>query len=168
MWLNVCFADEEDIRNSPSQFGNYMAGDIKYSKISITMVRLPNWIWYRWVIQPVRKLFMVSVSSGGYKQWDLSFFFQGLARESFWIDTSTDNGTLPFLNGQNALLKAYADDHWSEDNRNLYALWPRLSYEAVENNQKPSTRFMRNGSFLRLKSLEFGYTVPTNVLKKSL
>ena len=55
-----------------------------------------------------------------------------------------------------------------EDNRNLYALWPRLSYEAVENNQKPSTWFMRNGSFLRLKSLEFGYTVPTNVLKKSL
>ena len=25
---------------------------------------------------------------------------------------------------------------------------------------------MRNGSFLRWKSLEFGYTVPTNVLKK--
>ena len=70
------------------------------------------------------------------------------------------------LDDSYALLKAYADDHWSEDNRNLYALWPRLSYEAVENNQKPSTWFMRNGSFLRLKSLEFGYTVPTNVLKK--
>lgn len=41
-----------------------------------------------------------------------------------------------------------------------------FTYEAVENNQKPSTWFMRNGSFLRLKSLEFGYTVPTNVLKK--
>ena len=27
------FADEEDIRNSPSQFGNYMAGDIKYKDI---------------------------------------------------------------------------------------------------------------------------------------
>ena len=163
------FVDEEDIRNSPVQFGNYMAGDIKYKDINndgkITELDMVPMGY------PTSPEIVYGFGlSGGYKQWDLSFFFQGLARESFWIDTSSDKadkGVLPFLDGQNALLKAFADDHWSEDNRNLYALWPRLSYEAVENNQKPSTWFMRDGSFLRLKSLEVGYTVPANAVKKA-
>ena len=64
------------------------------------------------------------------------------------------------------LLKVYADNHWSEYNRNLYALWPRLSNESVANNNLRSTWFMRNGSFLRLKSLELGYTLPVNLTKK--
>lgn len=163
------FADEEDIRNSPVQFGNYMAGDIKYKDINgdgritdLDMVPMGH---------PTSPEIVYGFGlSGGYKQWDISFFFQGLARESFWIETSSDpkkKGTTPFLNGENALLKAYADDHWSEDNRNLYALWPRLSYQAVENNQKPSTWFMRDGSFLRLKSAEFGYTVPAAAVRKA-
>ena len=99
------FADEEDIRNSPSQFGNYMAGDIKYKDINndgkITELDMVPMGY------PTSPEIVYGFGlSGGYKQWDLSFFFQGLARESFWIDTSTDNGTLPFLNGQNALLKS--------------------------------------------------------------
>ena len=67
---------------------------------------------------------------------------------------------------QRALLKAYADDHWSEDNRNIYALWPRLSEKTVENNMQTSTWFMRDGSFLRLKSAEIGYTVPKKKTQK--
>lgn len=156
------FTDEEEIRNSPTQFGNYMAGDIKYKDINgdgkITELDMVPMGY------PTSPEIVYGFGlSGGYKQWDLSFFFQGLARESFWIDTSA---TTPFVDGQNALLKAYADSHWSEENRNLYALWPRLSYQKVENNLKPSTWFMRNGSFLRLKSLELGYTVPVNLVKK--
>jgi len=59
-------------------------------------------------------------------------------------------------------LKAYADDHWSEENQNLYALWPRLSTSAAgnNNNSQRSTWFMRDGAFLRLKSVELGYTIP--------
>lgn len=156
------FTDEEEIRNSPTQFGNYMAGDIKYKDINgdgkITELDMVPMGY------PTSPEIVYGFGlSGGYKQWDLSFFFQGLARESFWIDASA---TTPFVDGQNALLKAYADSHWSEENRNLYALWPRLSYQKVENNLKPSTWFMRNGSFLRLKSLELGYTVPVNLVKK--
>ena len=33
--------------------------------------------------------------SYGYKNWDISVFFQGLARESFWIDY---NNVSPFFN----------------------------------------------------------------------
>jgi hypothetical protein len=65
------------------------------------------------------------------------------------------------------LLKAYADDHWSEENRNVYALWPRLSPTVVANNLEGSTWFLRDGSFLRLKSVEIGYTVPSAITSRA-
>ena len=68
--------------------------------------------------------------------------------------------------GHNALAKFIADSHWSEDNRDAYAVWPRLSPTSIENNSKTSTWFMRDGSFLRLKQLEIGYTIPEKVTNK--
>ena len=100
--------------------------------------------------------------SAGYKGFDASLFFQGLANESFWIDPSA---TAPFQN-QTQLLKAYADSHWSEANQNIYALWPRLTSTLNANNNQASTWFMRDGSFLRLKQVEIGYTIPGNWQKK--
>lgn len=67
------------------------------------------------------------------------------------IDASA---TSPFVNGQNALLKAYAEDHWSETNPDPHALWPRLSDVAESNNCQQSSWFLRDGSFLRLKQAE--------------
>ncbi len=157
------FADEEEVRNSPTQFGgDYRAGDIKYKDLNndgkITELDMAP-IGYPTSPEIVYGFGL----SGGWKQFDLSFFFQGLARESFWIDYEE---THPFLNQQNALLKAYANDHWSEDNRNLYALWPRLSGTVIENNKYESTWFMRNGAFLRLKQVEFGYTFSGKILSR--
>ncbi len=110
----------------------------------------------------------------GYKNFDFSAFFQGLGNESFWIDPAA---TSPFahytypnevISGklENQLLKAYADDHWSEDNRNVYALWPRLSPNVNQNNAQTSTWFMRDGSFLRLKQVEIGYALPSHIQKR--
>ncbi len=97
-----------------------------------------------------------------YKKFDFSAFAQGSANQSFWIDPSA---TSPF-NNQTQLLKAYADSYWSEENQNVYAIWPRLSPTVNENNSKTSTWFMRNASFLRIKQVEMGYSLPQNVLKR--
>jgi hypothetical protein len=110
--------------------------------------------------------------SAGYKNFDLSGFFQGQARVSFFIDPAR---TSPFIQspdnqfiGNTQLLKAFADNHWSEDNQNLYALYPRLGAEAgsIENNTQTSTWWLRDGSFLRLKSVELGYSLPASVSQK--
>ncbi len=163
------FVDEEEIRNSPTQFGDYKAGDIKYKDINrdgkITELDIVP-IGYPTSPEIVYGFGL----SGGWKKFDLSFFFQGLARESFFIDVrDVDNriSTAPFIGGQGALLKVYADSHWSEDNRDLYAVWPRLSETDIENNQQQSTWFMRDGSFLRLKSVEFGYTLSHGITQKA-
>lgn len=164
------FVDEEEVRNSPTQFGEYMAGDIKYKDLNgdgrITELDMAP-IGYPTSPEIVYG-FGLSV---GYKAFDFSFFFQGLARESFWIEQRDDwnNGivdTRPFLNGQNNILKAYADSHWSENDRNIYAMWPRLSTTGNQNNEQSSTWFMRNGAFMRLKSVELGYTLPQKIAEK--
>ena len=162
------FVDELDIYNSPSQNfgGDYplMAGDIKYKDINEDgkineLDKVP--IGYPNNAPEVIYGFGLSA---GYKGFDFSCFFQGSARSTFWIDPGA---TQPFNGGQNALMQAYADSHWSEENRDLHALWPRLSEGTVANNQQMSTWFMRDGSFLRLKSVELGYTVPQKITKKA-
>lgn len=172
------FVDDEEAANSPKQnFGEYGGGDIKYHDVNrdgqiTTLDQVP-------VGHPTSPEIVYGFGfSLGYKQLDISTFFQGLARESFWISVGA---TAPFASYtysdaeassgiiyQNQLLQAYADDHWSEDNRNLYALWPRLSTSSAgnNNNSQQSTWFMRDGSFIRLKSVELGYTLPAKWLKK--
>lgn len=153
------FIDEMEVANCPEQFGIYGAGDIKYHDVNkdgkITSAdRVP--IGY-----PTTPEIMYGFgASAGYKKLDVSFFFQGSARSSFWIDASS---TTPFY-GENQLLKAYADSYWSETNQDVYALWPRLSTNIVSNNVQRNTWFMRDGSFLRLKSMELGYTLPASLL----
>ncbi|MDP4290519.1 MAG: SusC/RagA family TonB-linked outer membrane protein, partial [Bacteroidota bacterium] len=112
--------------------------------------------------------------SAKYKNFDFSAFAQGEGLVSFWIDVPS---TAPFISYkysgeslastvQNQLLSAYANNYWSETNRNLYATWPRLSYTLSANNSQPSTWFMRNGAFLRLKQVEIGYTLSKNIASK--
>ena len=120
------FADDAEAENSPKQnVGGsdfYGGGDIKYTDINKDGVinesdQVP--IGYPSIPEIVYG-FGVSF---GYKGFDISAFFQGQARESFWIDAEN---TTPFQ-GDTQLLKAYADSHWSEDNQDMYALYPRLS-----------------------------------------
>jgi len=157
------FVDEEEVRNSPTQFGDYMAGDIKYKDINkdgkisdLDMVPMGY---------PHSPEIVYGFGfSGGWKGFDLSSFFQGVARTSLFIDTYASS---PFINQQNALLKIYADNHWSEENRDVYALWPRLSETRIENNLKLSNWFIRDASFMRLKSVEFGYSLPQKTIAKA-
>lgn len=157
------FVDNDDVANSPVQnFGFYEAGDIKYRDVNgdgqiTTLDRVP--IGY-----PTDPEIIYGLGfSSGFKNFDISCFFQGSAYSSFWINK--DGSTAPYLEGQQ-VLKAYANSHWSEDNRNLYAIWPRLSTTLNTNNNQVSTWFMRDGSFLRLKSVELGYTLPKRLIQK--
>lgn len=166
------FIDDEEAANSPSQSGfgsDYGGGDIKYTDVNgdgviSTADRVP--IGY-----PTSPEIIYGFgASFGYKGLDFSFFFQGLARESFWIDATSRYGTYtagtgPFVN-DTQLLKAYAESHWSEDNRDVYALYPRYSAYQNYNNTQTSTWWMRDGSFLRLKQLELGYTLPQKLTQK--
>jgi len=163
------FIDEADIANSPFQtFGEYMPGDIKYKDINGDgIIDINDEVPIGYPTTP-EIIYGFGVSST-YKNFDLSFFFQGSARSSFFIDAYR---TSPFIDtsgsaiGNNALLNAWANDHWSENDRNLYAAWPRLSDQLIDNNNRNSTWWLRDGGFLRLKSLEVGYSINTESFEK--
>jgi TonB-linked SusC/RagA family outer membrane protein len=151
------FMDDAEAQNSPPQQfgGEYGGGDIKYTDVNRDGQITPaDWVPIGNPTSP--EIIYGFGLSAGYKGLDVSVFFQGLANESFWINTWT---TAPFQ-GQTQLLQAYADSHWSEEHQDMYALWPRFSANLNPNNTQTSTWFMRDGSFLRLKQAEIGYTIP--------
>jgi TonB-linked SusC/RagA family outer membrane protein len=169
------FVDDKEAQNSPVQsFGNLLpqGGDIKYRDINKDGVINQDDMVPIGLPSTPQIIYGFGVSLG-YKNFDLSLFFQGSARSSFFIDptavTNFDDGifgTAPFVNNAQ-ILEAYANDHWSEENQNLYALWPRLSVFDVPNNQQRSTWWLRDGSFIRLKSAEAGYTLPRSWTSKA-
>lgn len=158
------FIDEQDVLNSPVQYnqmGSYMAGDIKYVDVNedgkiddsdMVPIGFPT----------VPEIVYGFGASLGYRNVDFSFFFQGSGRSSFFIDPTTIS---PFVKERNAL-QIIADNHWSDENPDPNAFWPRMSVNAVANNEKASTWWLRDGSFLRLKSVELGYSIPEKLLGK--
>lgn len=150
------FVDQEEIDNSPRQeFGPYMRGDIKYLDVNGDGVinsndRVP--MGY----PTVPEIQYGFGASAGYKNIDFSFFFQGNAHVSFYIDPE---GIAPFVNRRNAP-QIIARDSWSETNPNVHAFWPRLATYQINNNTQRSSWWLRDGGFMRLKTIEFGYNVP--------
>ncbi|MBF4470530.1 TonB-dependent receptor [Flavobacterium sp. HJJ] len=159
------FVDDQEAANSPKQFGTYGGGDIKYRDVNgdgviTSLDQVP--IGY----PTTPEIIYGFGGTLGYRDFDFSVFFQGSARSSIFINPKNISPFVTNGGAQNGLLKVVAEDHWSEDNRNLYAFWPRLSDNFIENNNQSSTWWMRNGAFLRLKSIELGYNLPEKHAKK--
>ncbi len=174
------FVDDEEAASSPPQYvgtSQYGGGDIKYLDVNrdgkidaADCVPLGH--------PTVPEIVYGFGASIGYKGFDFSVFFQGAGRQSFWINA---HSTAPFIN-EAQILKAYADSYWSEENQNIYATWPRLDTKINTNNvpgayvdasgalqwsaNQRNTWFMRDGSFLRLKQMEVGYTIPKRLTEK--
>ena len=166
------FVDEADIANSPVQsFGTYLPGDIKYKDINKDgKISDADLVPIGYPTTPeITYGFGLSM---GFKNWDISCFFQGSARSSFFIDSeqiapfNNPPSTTGSYTRKTALFQAIADSYWSEEHRDIYAFWPRLSTESIKNNTQVSTWWMRDGSFMRLKSLELGYSFPQQMIKK--
>ncbi|WP_257666345.1 SusC/RagA family TonB-linked outer membrane protein [Parapedobacter tibetensis] len=159
------FVDDIEVANAPQQFGEYMGGDIKYRDMNGDGVITTNdMVALGYPTTP--EITYGFGGTVGYKDFDISVFFQGSARSSFFI--RPDNISPFVINGraQNGLLDVVANSHWSEENRDIYAFWPRLSDRFIENNYLTSTWWMRDGAFLRLKNVEIGYNIPTKTASR--
>ena len=61
-------------------------------------------------------------------------------------------------------MQTWMMDNWTEDN--IDASYPRLVATSEHNNFQMSDFWVYNASFLRLKTLQLGYTFPENWMKK--
>ena len=161
------FIDDADVANSPRQdFGEYGAGDIKYKDLN------GDYVIDSRDVAPIGFPLTPEIIYGfgvsfGWKNFDFSTFFQGSARSSFFIQPAN---IAPFVGGDRgnrALLSVIENSHWSEDDRDIHAFWPRLSESSIANNNQASTWWMRNGAFLRIKTVEMGYSLPKKTIKQA-
>ena len=165
------FGSEEEIANRPdqSQLGaNIKPGDIKYRDINGDgRITTEDQV----MLSPYNNVPRIQYGFGVnvvYKKFDFGLFFNGSAKRKIMINS----GYAPFLSdggdgittetlGRN-LMKWVADGHWSADNPDPDAVYPRLgtTNADISNNTQPSSFWVRNGNFLRFKTLEFGYRFP--------
>jgi TonB-linked SusC/RagA family outer membrane protein len=165
------FKDYDDIRNSPKQtFGTYQPGDIKYKdvngdgiiddgdRVAIGATTKPNLIYGLG-------------AALAYKGFDVNVHFQGAGKSTYFIYGKC---VYAFSEGEwGTVFKGMLDDRWiSADisgdpaTENVNASYPRLSYGGNANNQQNSTFWLRNGAYVRLKTVDIGYTLPKNLTNR--
>ena len=91
-----------------------------------------------------------------FKAFDLSLLFQGATRRDFY------QSVFAFDNSSSATIDAL--DHWTPENTN--AQYPRITTQPTTNNTQTSSWWIRDGSYLRLKTGEIGYTIPAKVMSR--
>lgn len=152
------FTSQEDIDNHATQnWGQVLPGDIKYKDMNNDGL--------------IDNLDRVKIGRGDvpritygvgfnlmWKNFDVGAFFQGTAQADRAV---SGFGVMPFSGGSGAgNVYAVATDRWTVENPNPNATYPRLSYGTeYANNTQTSSWWVRDVSFLRLKTAEIGYTL---------
>lgn len=100
--------------------------------------------------------------NAGYKGFDLSMMFTGVAGVKRYLDYFGFGGE--FL-GDGCHPNNIWLDAWTPQNKN--AKMPRVVYNANSNsnNLAQSDFWLQDGSYVRLKNVQFGYTIPEKLLK---
>ncbi|WP_286075667.1 TonB-dependent receptor [Parabacteroides goldsteinii] len=156
------FATEEEVKNSPKQFNdNTLPGDLKYRDVNKDGVINND---DRMVIDGRYPGFEYGFNaSASWKGFDLSLLMQGVGNKRFYINGW---GVQPFMQGSSPT-KDYVENMWTEENP-YHAKHPRLYFADMGGvkNTRPNTYFLQNASYLRLKNLTFGYTLPHELTSK--
>jgi len=102
--------------------------------------------------------------TAGYKNFDLNVLFQGVGGVSGYL--SGYAGLAFYLQG--TIQQWQADQRWTEANPDRNAKYPRLEViqNTGNNNTLTSSYWLQNGSYIRLKSVQLGYTLPAKTLKR--
>jgi len=121
-------------------------------------------------------------AGANYKWFDLNIFFQGIGKREYWAQ---GNVALPAFHYSNIF--AYQEDFWSEDNTDAFYPRPFTSnladylnpqrdvgqltlagYTRLRgiNNYVPSSRYLQNMTYLRLKELTIGFTLPSSITER--
>lgn len=100
--------------------------------------------------------------NAGYKNFDISMIFTGAAGVYRLINQEVTG----YFNGDDSHPASAWLDAWTPDNKN--AKMPRVAYSTTSpsiSSNVMSTFWIQNASYLRMKNLQLGYTLPKSFLK---
>lgn len=167
------FTSFEEILNSPVQDkdGNrsLMPGDLKFEDYNGDGIIDDN------DTQPLGhgatpRMYYGLNMSGEYKGFDLTVFFQGAAGHDIYVSGDILD---PFIQQGLGNGLAIMTDRWHrEDPTDPYSKWipgymPAARVAGVADNRSSNSWSLHNASYLRLKTLELGYTLPKVLTKKA-
>jgi TonB-linked SusC/RagA family outer membrane protein len=156
------FQSAAEVAAAPKQFGSVRTapGDFQYADLSGPGGKVDGVIdaFDRTVIgNPFPKMIYNFNGSLAYNGIDFNFLFEGLYKLDRLMN---DNGQTPLDGDRNNAL-SYWIDRWTPNAPSTTL--PRLG---GQNNTVPSTFYIQDASYLRLKSIELGYTIPESVTRK--
>ena len=94
-----------------------------------------------------------------YKNFDVNIFLQGVGGNKIY--NGNDFRLLSLDTGRN--FRTEAQNAWTPTNTNTNI--PRAVLGDPNRNSRASTRFLEKGDYLRIKTIQLGYSLPTNVLE---
>ena len=166
------FKDWDDVRNSPKQaWGDVMPGDIKYKDVNGDgMINDDDVVPLDHTSRP-GMIYGIGLSVQ-WKGLDMNVHFQGAERVSNMLYGGIAQAFSRSSWGN--ILEGLTDNRWisreisgTEATENPNAPYPRLEYGNEDgNNRRASTFWLRDNSYLRLKTVEVGYTIPKTLTRK--
>ena len=154
------FQNTAEISNSAVPVGiTPRPGDIKYKDLNGDGVIDDN---DQTAIGSTKPVFFYGLNIGGsWKGFDISALFQGVGNRTVYL---SGNSYWAFQNSGRDQAYEHNLDRWTPENPN--ASQPRLTVGQNVNNQQTSSYWYRSANYLRLKSVEVGYSLPVSVVKK--
>ncbi len=157
-WLeDGIFQSAEEVSKSPFQTASTAPGDIKFRDIDGNdTIDLRD----RTFLGSFIPKFSYALNIGAnYKNFGLTIFFQGVQGNKIYNATRTaTEGMIRFFNAGTQVL-----DAWTPDNTNTNI--PRAVSSDPNQNARASTRFIEDGSYLRLKNIILSYNIPSKSLQ---
>lgn len=146
------FQNATEVANSPFQKAATAAGDLKFRDINKDNVIDEN---DRVFLGSYLPKFTYGLNySASYKNFDLTLFFQGVqGNKIFNASRIISEGMVRLFGSSTEVLKA-----WTPTNTNTSV--PRAISGDPNQNARPSGRWLEDGSFVRLKNLAIGYSIP--------
>ncbi len=153
------YQSQTDITNSPVVEGyNPVPGDIKFKDTNGDGIIN---VFDETAIGSTKPLFFYGLTAGfNWKGLDFSMLWNGVTNRNVWTNNSN---TLEFQqnsNGGYGQAFAHHLNRWTAAT-SATATYPRLSLDDNPNNHRNSTFWLKDGSYLRLRNVELGYTLPT-------
>ena len=153
------FQNETDILLSANQGNGIHPGDVKYKDNDPNHDGHIDNLDRVYLGSPIPKFNYALNITGNYKNFDVSLFFQGVYGNKIYSQLNQD--IEGFYRGF-TVTQRYFDNRWTGEGTSNTQ--PRASWSAKSNNAIPSSRFLEDGSYLRLKNLQIGYTIPAKTL----
>ncbi|RPE14314.1 TonB-dependent receptor [Chitinophaga lutea] len=152
------FESDKEVENSPRQTGDVRAGDIKFKDINGDGV-IDSYDQVPIGYGDVPEIMYGLGFTAGYKAFAISALFQGAANVDVLL---SGEGTMPFQQGlARGNLFDNITDRWTESNPNPNAFYPRLMAGSLNDNYTASTWWVKNSNYLRLKTLQLSYNLPS-------